>query len=173
MKKPNIKKLNYPIWFTILFYLFTVVAPVTILLVQGFTSESTTFRVSFSVISIALIAWVFIRKFLLKGIEEKLQNKKSALEHDYEIEVGSEEKAKYLWYNNELALILINIVQVVLIGGLFLLLAVGIQNLSINVKGSSFAMIILYTIAYAAKIIFVLIKRDTSFKNKKDTPDNE
>lgn len=173
MKKPDIKKLKYPIWFTILFYIFTLVAPIIILLIQGFTSENKIFRISFSVISIALIAWVFIRKFLLKGLEDKMQNRKASLEHDYEIEVGSTDKAKYLWYNNELTLIFINLIQIILVGGLFLLLAVGIQNMSIHVKASSFAMIILYSIAYIAKIIYVLIKRDTSFKNKEDNTDIE
>ena len=96
-------------------------------------------------------------------------NKKAALEHDYEIEVGSADKAKYLWYSNELILILINVVQTILVGGLFLLLAVGIENLTINVKASSFAMIILYIVAYAAKIIFVLVKRDKEFKEEQST----
>lgn len=172
MNKPEIKKLNYPVWFTIVFYILTVVTPITILLVQGFTSESATFKVSFSVISIAMIAWVFIKKFVLKGIEDKILNKKAALEHDYEIEVGSADKAKYLWYSNELILILINVVQTILVGGLFLLLAVGIENLTINVKASSFAMIILYIVAYTAKIIFVLVKRDKEFKEEQSTEED-
>ena len=156
MKKPEIKKLSYPLWFTITFYILTVVAPLSFMIVQGFNSESKVFSFSFTVICTLLILWIFARKFLLNNIEVKLQNKKTSLEHDYEIEIGSQDKAKWLWFTNEMWLTILNCVQVALVGGLMLLVAVGIQNAAIKIKGLSFMVAILYLVAYIMKFIVIL-----------------
>lgn len=176
MKKPNIKKLKYPLWFTIVFYILTAVIPLIFIIVQGFNSPSTAFKFSFTVICSVLLLWIFARKFLLNSIEQKLQNKQVALEHDYEIEAGNSEKAKWLWYNNELWLSIINATQVVLVGGLILLLAIGIETAAITVKGLSFLIAILYLIAYVIKFIVILKLRgteDTEENNNNGEVNNE
>ena len=96
MKKPNIKKLKYPLWFNLLFLGLTVVLPLIFVVVQGFKSPSTTFKVSFTVICAAILIWVFAKKFILFKIEDKIVNKKAAIEHDYELNIGSSENAKSL-----------------------------------------------------------------------------
>lgn len=157
MKKPNIKKLKYPLWFKIVFSILTVAIPLIFVVVQGFNSPSTTFKVSFTMICTILLLWIFVRKFIIQKYEEKLQNRKASLEHDYEIEVGNPQKAKWLWYSNEIILSIVNAVQVLLVGGLILLLAIGIEAAAIEVKGISFLITILYVIAYIMKFI-VLFK---------------
>jgi hypothetical protein len=156
MKKPNINKLKYPLWFNIVFSILTVAIPLIFIVVQGFNSPSTTFKISFTMICATLLLWIFVRKFVFNKYEEKLRNRKASLEHDYEIEVGNPQKAKWLWYSNEIILSIINAVQVLLIGGLILLMAVGIESAAIKVKGLSFLIAILYIIAYVIKFILLL-----------------
>lgn len=153
MKKPNIKKLKYPLWFNIIFSILTVAIPLIFIVVQGFNSPSTTFKVSFTMICAILLLWIFVRKFIIHKYEEKLENRRASLEHDYEIEVGNPQKAKWLWYSNEIILSIINAIHVLLIGGLILLMAVGIESAAIKVKGLSFLITILYLIAYIIKFI--------------------
>ena len=159
MKKPNIKKLKYPLWFQITFLILTVAVPLITLVVQGLNSPSKVFRVSFTMICILLVAWIFIYKFVIKGIEEKLDKKKAALEHDYEIDVGDAEKCKWLWYSNELILSIINAVHVVLIGALIMLIAIGIQEAAFKIKGAAIFITILYLVAYISKFIMILALR--------------
>ena len=156
MKKPNIKKLKYPLWFNIVFSILTVAIPLIFIIVQGFNSPSAIFKISFTMICAILLLWIFTRKFVFRKYEEKLEARKASLEHDYEIEVGNPQKAKWLWYSNEIILSVINAIQVLLIGGLILLMAVGIQNAAIKVKGLSFLIAILYLIAYTIKFIVLL-----------------
>lgn len=156
MKKPNIKKLKYPLWFNIIFSILTVAIPLIFIVVQGFNSPSTTFKVSFTMICAILLLWIFVRKFIIRKYEDKLQNRKASLEHDYELEIGNQQKAKWLWYNNEIILSIFNAIQVLLIGGLILLMAIGIESAAIKVKGLSFLITILYLIAYAIKFIVLL-----------------
>ena len=156
MKKPNIKKLKYPLWFNIVFSILTVAIPLIFIVVQGFNSPSTTFKVSFTMICAILLLWIFVRKFIIHKYEEKRQNRTACLEHDYEIEVGNPQKAKWLWYSNEIVLSIINAVQVLLMGGLILLMAVGIESAAIKVKGLSFLIALLYLIAYTMKFIVLL-----------------
>lgn len=178
MKKPNIKKLKYPLWFNIVFYVLTVLTPVIALLIQGFRSPSKIFRITFGVLAIALVLWLFAKRFILKHYEEKLIAKQTALEHDYEIEVGDSTKIKWLWFSNELWLTFFNIVTVMLIGGLISVLAVGIQNAVIAVKAITMLIAILYVVAYIIKVVLILSLRgkdeDTSEKEEnKDSEVNE
>lgn len=156
----KVKKLKYPLWLEISFTALTVAAPIILIVVQGLTSQSTTFRISFSVICTLLLSWICIKKFVLKPYEERLNTEKTNLEHDYSIEVGDPKKCKYLWLTNELWITLFNAIQIVLFGAMILLLAVGIQNSNIKVKGSSFAVIIFYLIAFGMKVVYLLAKKE-------------
>lgn len=166
-RKPNIKKLKYPLWYKIIYYVGSILAPIVLLMVQGFRSPHQGFRITFAVISIALIGWVFVRKFVIGNLEQKMTNEKSALEHDYAIECGNTEKIKYLWFSNELWLNLVNFVHIALIGSLIMLVAIGIQNAAIKVKGTSFIIMILYLIVYAIKFVYIIVQRD-KFESKED-----
>lgn len=159
MKKPNIKKLKYPLWFQIVFLLFTVATPVITLVIQGLNSPSKVFRISFTMICLVLVAWIFVYKFVIKGVEEKLQKKKAALEHDYEIEVGNAEKCKWIWFSNELVLSIINAIHILLIGTVLLLITIGIQEAALKIKGAAFFITILYLLAYIAKFILIITLR--------------
>lgn len=162
MAQLTIKKLRYPLWFKIVFYILTIAAPLIVLLVQGLNAPSQTFRFTFTIICILLLAWIFIRKFIISNIEKKLISEKVALEHDYSIETGSSEKIKYLWFTNELWLTIINIIQIVLIGGIIMLLAVGIQNGVMKINGTTLFIALTYIVAYIIKFVFILVARDTN-----------
>lgn len=166
MKKPNIKKLKYPLWFQLVFLALTVVAPIITLIVQGLNSPSKSFRITFTVIGTILVAWIFIRKFVIKGIESKLEQKKSAIEHDYELDIGNPDKCRWLWFTNELWLSIIKAVHVGLIGLLIMLIAIGIQEAALQIKGAAFFIMILYLVAYVIKFVLVLILRGKEFKDE-------
>ena len=72
----QVKKLKYPLWLDIIFTVLTVAAPIILIVVQGLTSPSHVFRFSFTVICSLLLAWIFIKKFVVKPYEEKLVKEK-------------------------------------------------------------------------------------------------
>lgn len=166
MKKPNIKKLKYPLWFQIISLLLTVAAPIITLIVQGLNSPNKTFRITFTIIAIAVIAWVFIYKFVIKGMEHKFEQRKADIEHDYELDIGNPEKCRWLWFTNELWLSIIKAVHVGLIGLLIMLIAIGIQEAALKIKGAAFFIMALYLIAYIARFVLILVLRGREFNDK-------
>lgn len=40
-KKPNIKKLHYPMWLTLVFFLLTILAPIVLILMEGLKAPDT------------------------------------------------------------------------------------------------------------------------------------
>ena len=159
MNKPEIKKLKYPLWFTIVFYVLTLAVPLVLIALEGFNSPSKTFRITFGLIITALIAWTFIRKFLLKDLESKLIAQKESLQHDYRIEVGNAENTKWLWFQNELWLTIIQLLSIVLIGLLFILISVGIETAVVKVKGACAGIALSYIVAYIIKFILIFCLR--------------
>lgn len=162
----QVKKLKYPLWLDIIFTILAVAAPIILIIVQGLTSRSHAFRFSFTVVCSLLLAWIFIKKFIIKPKEDKLIKEKVNLEHDYSIDVGDPKKCKYLWLSNELWLMLFNGIQTALVGLTIMLLAVGIQNMNIKVKGSSFLIIIFYLLAFGMKAIYLVAKREALEENE-------
>lgn len=159
MNKPDIKKLSYPLWFTILFYILTVAVPIVLVAIEGFNSPNRVFRICFGFICAFLIAWLFIKKFLLSNIETKLQTQKESLEHDYRIDVGDTNKTKWLWYTNELWLSIINAITVVLLATEIILICVGIQSAVLKVKGICSIIAISYVLAYIIKFSLIFYLR--------------
>ena len=166
MKKPDIKKLKYPLWLQIIFYVLTVVGPLTLIAVEGFKSPQVAFRFTFGVIATMLLTWTFLKKFILVKYIKKLTDKKSTLEHEFEVEVGNPDKVKYLWYQNELYLSLFEALNVALIGSLIAVIAYGIQSGSYKVKAITLIIAILYVLAYIAKMLYIFATRDEEYKEE-------
>ena len=169
MKKLNniiIRKLGYPLWFSIIFFILTVVTPIGFIIAEGLKAPSTTignaFKVSFLVFSIGIICWFFVRKFLLSNIETKLLTKQIALEHDYSIKVGDAQAIKYLWYSNQTKLALFNLVNVVIYGGFIVIVMLGVASALIKIKDIVLLITILYIAAYGIKFIILILGRDTN-----------
>jgi len=165
MPRPNlvIKKLGYPLWFNIVFPILTILVPIVLIAVESLQAPSTTtgsvFKVSFVALSVGIIAWFFAKKFLVKNWEERLVAKQAALEHDYSISVGDPELTKYHWYNNETKLTLINIVNIVLYGGLTFLIMLGISSALIEVKGVVLLITGIYVVAFTIKFMLLMIRK--------------
>lgn len=157
MNNPNIKKLKYPLWFTIIFYLLTVLFPIVAILVDGFRSPDRTFRITFSVIAGLIIIWTFVNKFIISTYKKKLTDEKSKLEHEYEVEVGNPEKVKWLWFENEQRLSIFAAIQSALLGALFIVLAIGAANGCMTIKGLSAFVMICYIAAYVMKFITITV----------------
>ena len=163
MKKPNIKKLKYPLWFNITFYLLTVLFPIVSVLIDGFKSPNRVFRITFSIIAGLIIIWTFVNKFIISTYKKKLTDEKSKLEHEYEIEVGSSEKIKWLWFTNEQKLSIFAAVQSLLIGALIIVLAIGASDGCMTIKGLTAFVAICYVVAYIMKFVTI-----TVLKGKED-----
>lgn len=161
-KKLNIKTLNYPNWFNILFFYLTVVTPIILIIVEGMkapnTPAGTVFKVSFTSICILLVTWVFIKKLILNGIITKLISRQEALKHDYSIDNGNLEKIKYLWYQAEKKLTLYNLVSIILYGGLSAIILIGVASALMEIKGVIMIITSLYVIAYTIKFMVLIIK---------------
>ena len=166
MEKPNIKKLKYPLWFTIVFYCLTVLAPLVLVMVQGYQSESKVFRITFGVISSALIVWMFINKFLLAATKKELREKKLKLEHEYEIEIGNQENIKYLWFSTEQWLFLFSLVDVILFGGLLLVIIEGIASGVMSFKGVTIFVTLCYIVAYSMKFVVITAMKNKEYKEE-------
>lgn len=173
MKKPDIKKLKYPLWFNIIFYLLTVMAPLVLTVIQGFRSTSQTFRITFGLITGAVIAWSFIRKFVLINKEKNLLEEKVKLEHEYKTGIGDGSKIRYLWYTNETWLALINAGEVVLKGLLVFLLAEGIAKGLMKIEGLMMFIMLCYLLAFIIKFSYVTISKNKNYKSEEELENGE
>lgn len=170
MSKTNIKKLKYPAWFNIVFSILTLGVPLALFAYTGFTSADTTggtiFKITFTGVLTLVLAWWFIYRFVIKKHVDKLLATQANLEHDYSIEVGNPDAIKTMWYNNEKILTLIDIIRVLLYGGLGVVLAIGIEAGVVKVKTTLFIIAICYVIAYTIKGMLLL-------NRKEDTDESE
>lgn len=156
-RKIKIKKLQYPLWFQIVFYVLTILAPLVIIMIEGYSSDDYWFRWTFGVISGLVLLWSLIHKFILSNYEKRMRDHKVALEHDYEIDVGNPRKIKWLWYTNEQWLTVIQLVQIILWSVLIIVFALGIKAAAVKINYLAIILGILYAIAYIIK--FILISR--------------
>lgn len=170
MNKPDIKKLKYPTWFHITFYCLTVIVPLILIMVEGFSAKTSSFRWTFGVVSMLLVAWLAIYNWLLRGLKKKVEDRKSKLEHDYEIDLGNLEKIKYIWFSNEIKLSIISAINVALWGVLFAVVLTGIAEGVIAIKGAIVTICTLYVIAYTLKFCTILYLRG---EEKEDVKDGE
>lgn len=170
MSKPNINKLKYPLWLNITFYLLTVLSPIILIMVEGFQAPDKNggliFKLTFSVLSIALVAWIFIKKFLINNIETKLIANQTALEHDYSIDCGNPDKIKYLWYQNEIKLTIFNMITVILYGALMSVILIGVAKALMQIKGIIILITIMYIIAYTIKFSYIIVKRNGDYNEQ-------
>lgn len=166
--KPDIRKLKYPLWLSIIFYMLTVLIPITTLMIQSFKSPNKVFKITFSIFAVGVILWIFIKKFIIVNVETKLKNEKVALEHDYMTENGNLTKIKWLWYSNELYLTLISSVSVMLIGSLLMLIMTAVANGVVKIKGASLFVATIYVLAYFIKFVYIIVARnnDPDYKAK-------
>lgn len=159
MEKPDIQKLKYPRWFHIVFYSLTVIVPLILIMIEGFSAKTPTFRWTFGVISMLLVLWLAIYNWLLRGIKKKVEDRKSKLEHDYEIDVGNLEKIKYIWFENEMKLAIISATNIGLWGALFAVVLSGIAEGVMAIQGALITICTLYVIAYTVKFCTILYLR--------------
>lgn len=164
MSKPNIKKLKYPVWYTIVFAVLTIIIPIGLFVYEclraGSTQKATVFKVTFLAITVLLIAWLFINHFVIKKYKSKLITERSLLEHDYVTENGNLEKIEYLWYNTEKILVIFEIIEVILIGALGTILLIALEDGIIKLKGSLILIATCYIIAYTIKLMLLGSKKE-------------
>ena len=164
MSKPDIKKLKYPLWYTIVFAILTVVIPLGLFVFECLSAARTqagvVFKVSFVGITIALVAWLFFKHFVVKKFKEKLLSKQTLLEHDYSAQVGNADSIKAMWYDNEKWLTLFEIAEVLLYGGLGAIILIAVQMGIIKVKGILIIVAMCYVIAYTIKYLLLLMRKE-------------
>jgi len=162
--RPVIRKLGYPLWFTIVFFILTIAVPIGLVMWEGLKAPPTTtgsvFKVSFMIFSICIVAWFFIRRFLIVDIESKLLAKQAALEHDYSIKVGDAQAIKYMWYHNQATLAIFNLINVALYGGFMFIIMLGVSSALIETKQVVLIITGLYVLAYALKFMVLTLGRD-------------
>lgn len=163
-QKLVIKKLGYPLWFNILFFLLTIIVPIALMGVESLkaptTPSGTAFKITFIALSIGIITWFFAKRFLIKNWEEKLITKQAALEHDYSIKVGDDELIKYHWYRNEAKLTIINLINIILYGGMTFIIMLAISSALIEVKGIVLLITTIYIVAFTIKFMLLILRRD-------------
>lgn len=173
MKKPDIKKLKYPLWFNIIFYILTIAVPLVLTAVQGFRSTNQTFRITFGLVSSALIAWSFIRKFIVQNKEKNLLDEKTKLEHEYKIGIGDVDKIKYLWFSNEIWLTIVNVIETLLKGLLIFVLAEGIAKGLMKIEGLAIFVMLCYFIAFIFKFTYIVLNRNKEYKDEEVKQDEQ
>lgn len=159
-KELGIKTLKLPLWFEIIFFCLTTLAPIALIVMEGLKAPEgiagTAFRLSFMTICIAILVWTVLKKVWIDKMETKLIAKQTALEHDYSIDVGAAEKIRYLWYHNELKLTLFRLGSVALYGGLAVVILLGVASKLMEVKGLVMILASIYVIAYTLKFMVIL-----------------
>lgn len=170
MKKPDIKRLKYPLWFQLIFLALTVAVPAAVAISAGAESESTGFRWTYSVIVSLVLVWIFIHHFIVKPYVNKLRERQIQLEHDYEIDNGNQDKIKWIWFKYEIIYALFHLVTFVVFGALISITIEGIVNGLINSVHAMLGMIIsCYLVAYAFKFVVILAMRNKEGKNNEES----
>lgn len=168
----KIKKLKYPIWFNIVYFVLTILIPLTLVIIEGFKAPNdprgTTFKISFMFFVTAILSWYFIKHFILNKTITKLTAKQVALEHDYSIDVGNPKKIKELWFRNELKLTLYNMISVLLHGGLMVIIMLGVASSLMKIKGLVFIIASLYIISYTIKFMLLIVIRGDEYEDEND-----
>ena len=154
--KPVIKRLKYPTWFKIVFYILTVLLPISLIMTEGYQSNSAKFKVTFSILVSLGILWSFLSRFILSGLEETINNRKAKLEHDYEIECGDSQKIKYIWFSNEQKLVTLHLIKILLWGTLGIVFLNELARGVIKIKSALSMIATFYIAAYTLK--FAVIK---------------
>lgn len=173
MNKPVINKLKYPMWFQIVFYCSTVAIPVCLILAEGLTSKQSWFKWSFALIATIVIAWSAIYKWLLTGMRDKIAERKTKLEHDYEIDVGDTNKIKYIWFSNEQKLAIVDAVNILVWGAFIFLVSHGIAKGFMAIKAASLSITALYVIAYVIKFLVITYMKGYEYPNEEGDKGNE
>lgn len=163
-KELGIKTLKYPTWFTILFSILTVVMPVILVVREGLKVPNSAFRISFMVISVGLITWVMLNKYVIGKMRQKLIAKQTALEHDYSIDNGNPTKIKYLWFANEQLLTMFEGLSVLFTGGFIALVLTGVATSFMKIRLAVAIIIMLYVIAYTIKFMLILTMKGDDYE---------
>ncbi len=158
-------KLKLPLWSDIVYLCLTVLAPIVFLLIEAYRVPSDGFKVTFTVCIIALLTYVFIRKFILTKYIEKLTNQCATIELNYQTGVGDPEKNKTLWVKNKIVEYAFSIAYIILLGTLLLLIIWGVQTLGMKLKGTMLFIFLLYIVAFSFRIMMYV----SIFIKKKDT----
>lgn len=159
--KLEIKRLRYPLWSQIVFFLLTVIVPLVLVMVEGYKSPSTGFKWTFGIISGLVVVWSFVHKFVLSKWEDKWRDRQVKLEHDYEIDVGNTKKIKWLWFDNEMKLNICVAIKVALWGSLLAVVITAIAKGLMLIKGAIIAIAICYVVAYVLKFLIITIQKGT------------
>lgn len=163
-KKLDIKTLKYPSWFSVIFFILTILIPVSLVVIEGLKVPHTGFRVTFVIISSLVIAWFFIKKYIVDKIKPKLISKQVLLEHDYSIDNGNPVKIKYLWFDNEQKLAIFETISILLNGGLMTLILMGVATTFMKVRLILVLIIISYIVAYTIKFMLILVAKGDEYE---------
>lgn len=170
MKKPDIKRLKYPLWFQIVFLILTIIIPLTFVMVEGYQSPRTNFKITFGLISGFVIIYSFVHKFILTKYEDKWRDRQVKLEHDYEIDVGNPDKIKWLWFNNELKLNIFVAIKIALWGSLFAVILNEIAEGFMKIRGALVVIVICYVLAYIMKFVVIsILKGQEAYEDEEGT----
>lgn len=165
-QKPKIKKLQYPLWFNITFYCLTIIVPLTIVTWTGCASSKPGYKGLFTILVLALLSWSFIKRYLIADKIKRLSDRKVSLEHDYEIEVGNPDKIKYIWFNTEQKLAIVNAINILLIAALVALIAWGIKEGWFKLAGPFAIIGSAYIIAYLIKFVLIVTIKDKLYQDE-------
>lgn len=175
--KAQIKELSYPIWFRVIFFCLTIVIPLILVMLEGFSATHKFFQITFGLVVSAIIFWLFIKHFYVNKLKTNLTKKQADLEYDYSTEKGNPEKIKLMWFTNEQKLTIFNAINVVLYGGLFCLIATGIASSVMKIRGAIIAIAICYVVAFVIKFLVILrlkgVEDDSSEQREQSDGDVE
>lgn len=157
----KIEKLKYPLWLNIVFSVLTILTPILLIVVESLKASAggrnTVFKLSFIVISLLVITWATVKKFVISKIHTKLIAKQAMLEHDYSIENGNPDKIKYLWRRNELKLTVFDAISFIIYGALLVLIMSGIITGLLRVKLLVTIILSSYILAYGLKFMYLIL----------------
>jgi hypothetical protein len=125
-------------------------------MIEGMKVPQSWFRLSFMTITIGVIVWFVIKKYITDKMRDKLISKQTALEHDYSIDNGNPVKIKYLWFENEQKLTMFEAISVLLNGGLLVLILMGVATTFMKIRLALSIIMILYIIAYTIKFLIIM-----------------
>ena len=151
--------LKTPLWIRILDAVLMLGIPAIVAGAEICYSSSLKYKISFFLILIVVVTWMFLNKFVIENYKTKLQTSVTTLELNYTTGVGEKEPTLKLWKRHKLTLIILNAITILLSGLVFYMVIYGLTKGLLKFLGAFVIIGLCYFVSFVIKAIYLWKKK--------------
>lgn len=151
--------LKTPLWIRILDAILMFGVPTIVAVAEVSVSSSVKYKISFFLILIVVVTWMFFNKFVIENYKAKLQSSVTTLELNYATGVGEKEPTLKLWKKHKLTLIILNAITILLSGVVLYMVIYGLAKGLLKFLGAFVIIGLSYFLSFVIKAIYLATKK--------------